>query len=321
MEPFFIIGPPKTGTTILTRLIVQHPEVTSISESYVLEPDRPGSIANPSGTNWKQHGFEPEQAEHWRSELRTKDPSEALQSILNDAWQRMKGKTTAQVFGDSWPFYFNYLDSLEKAFPNAKFIYTTRDPRAVYWSGETFRNRRQGPWNSQLLLSGDRQTRPFIEKFQRQTLIVHYEDLIQHAGNEMERIWSHIGVDASRGYIEYDPDQDPWPERWSFIPNATKPIDPTRPARWKNEMPEEISKVMSIAAADYMKQWEYPLDLPQGKINAEMVSSAFLCGAPLNMFGGKGEGIVRNALYQERQQRMIQGDIENILLGIRNNSA
>lgn len=312
MQHFFIIGPPKTGTTLFTRLIIQHPDVSSISESYVLE-SRAESIANPESNKVQGHGFSKDNASRWHEILQSCPAHEALHTILTEAWDIMSQTKPAQAFGDSWPFYFKYLGSLQKAFPNARFFYTTRDPRAVYWSGETFMNRRQGPWNSQLLLNGDRASQPFLQQFKEQTHIVCYENLTQEPLNEMKKAWEHLGVDPERGYIDYDPDQDNWPQRWSFIPNSTKAIDPQRTNRWIQEMPNQIAQIVSLAAYDYCQRWNYSANPPTTNLTAEQVEAAFLCGAPLQMFQPQGEIILRNALYRARAHLMQRGEIPAII--------
>src|SRR5262245_51063250 len=63
--PFFCIGSQKTGTTLLARLIDQHPGAACIFESYAFRPTGPTSIFNRSGRNWQVHGFRPDDVERW----------------------------------------------------------------------------------------------------------------------------------------------------------------------------------------------------------------------------------------------------------------
>ena len=58
---FFCIGVPKTGTTLLARLLDQHPDIACMWESYAFHPRSRASLFNPTSDKWKQHGFDREQ--------------------------------------------------------------------------------------------------------------------------------------------------------------------------------------------------------------------------------------------------------------------
>lgn len=298
MAPFFIVGPPKTGTTLLTRLIVQQPQVTCISESYVLEPGRPGSIAHPGGEKWAQHGLSQAQASAWHQAFETMAPAAALRHVLTEAWETMRAQTNSPIVGDSWPFYSLHLPVLAEAFPDAKYIYTTRDPRAVYWSGETYMGRKQGSWNSALLLNMDRRARRFFEK--RDVFVVRYEELVQHPEVVLSGLWEYLGADPADGWVDYQADKDPYPERWAWIPNATKPLDPSRCNRWQLEMPAATRRVADLAAAEYANVWDYPVALDEGYAQDEFVD-AFIAGASLELLPPDVEDQVRARLSLTQQ--------------------
>lgn len=298
MSPFFIVGPPKTGTTVLTRLLVQHPEVTCISESYVLDFTGPGSIAHPGGEKWSDHGFSQADAIRWNRLFQSELPSNALRTILTEAWATMREKTGAKVAGDSWPFYGLHLPVVAEAFPDAKYIYTTRDPRAVYWSGETFMGRNQGSWNSRLLLHMDRKAREFFSN--RDVYVVQYEELVAHPEAVLKGLWSYLGADPDQGWVDYDVTKDPWPRRWSWIPNATKPLDPSRTKRFEQEMPQSSRRFVDLAAAEYATVWDYPLTL-QNDYRQEEYVAAFTAGALLDILPPGTEDLVRSALCLSTQ--------------------
>lgn len=303
MDPFFIASPPKTGSTIITRLIVQHPAVTSLSESYILEPFDTRSIAHPESSKGSQHGFSKEDAMDWQHRFRSKPQAQALAEVLGAAWEKMMKASGATVAGDSWNFYAGHLPVVKEAFPKAKFIYPTRDPRAVYWSGETFRGRRQGGWNSRLLLELDRKARAFFES--HDVYVLKYEELMHHPERVLRDVWSYLGVDPELGYIDYDPKKDLWPARWEWVPSSTKPIDASRVDRWMKEMPADKKRIIDLAAAEYASVWGYPLELADGYSNSEFVE-AFMAGASLQLLPPEVEELARVALCTARREQARQ---------------
>ena len=135
MRPFFVIGPPKTGTTVFTRLLVQHPEVECLSEAFLAAPEDPASLLAPGHAKAAGHGFTADQVAAWRT-LALRDgphPSAATLRVLVDTvFEAFAGGRPLAAIGDSWPFWLDYARVLLDAFPEATFFYTTRDPRAVH---------------------------------------------------------------------------------------------------------------------------------------------------------------------------------------------
>ena len=251
----FVVGPSKTGTTLLTRLLVQHPDLALLSESYVLEPSR--AAREPGGTKWADHGCG-DDAQRWQQLLGSgKAGAKALRTVLDEAFALLGKRKTARIVGDSWPPYPRYLRLLREAFPDAKLIHTTRDPRAVYWGGETFKGRKQGAFNCQHLLEGDRRVREIADKG-ADVAVVRYEELISDVRGTMSKVWEFCAVDPSAGWIDYVADRDPWPARWSWIPNATaRSIRPASIAGSKCRLPCDASS--ETASAEYCARWKYPV--------------------------------------------------------------
>lgn len=298
MTPFFVIGPPKTGTTVLTRLLCQHPDVTSLSESYVLQPDAPPSIANPQGEGkWETHGFTREDAERWQRAFAEGRPADALRAVLEDAWRRMGGGEIPAAAGDSWPYYMPHLPTVLEAFPDAKLIYSTRDPRATYWSGETFRGRRNGVLITSQLLEADRRLKAVPQANDGRTLAVRYEKLVEEPAAVLGRIWEFLGVEPGRGWVDYDAERDPWPGRWTWVSNATRPLDPSRIDRWQQEMPAAARRIVGLASAEYCAAYGYPVELDDSYTVDEMLT-AFTCGGSLAHYPPAVEEIVRREILR-----------------------
>ena len=105
VAPIFIVGTPRSGSTLLEHIVAAHPYVSSIGED---------SFAHP---------FFPLDMESERNVL-----VEASKSAAKEI-RRLSGPEG--ILLDKYLGNFLRIGSLAAAFPNAKFIQTKRDPRAI----------------------------------------------------------------------------------------------------------------------------------------------------------------------------------------------
>ncbi len=256
---FFCIGVAKSGTTLIARVLDQHPQIACIWESYAFHPRSGASIFNPRSDKWRQHGFFEEEVRAWAHIWRTQ-PQLALRRALRKLTGRsffitqpvrvtMTGalaafarRCGATVAGDKWPQYTQYLQPLMKAFPQARFIYNVRDPRGLWNSAQRFKKRRRGDEMLRQLLKSDKIVSPYLSK--ENFLTIRYEDLVYQPEETARRLYRFLGCDFSAAYLQYREEEDAYPERWSWIPQATRPFNPWHTKKWKEQMSaEQIARI------------------------------------------------------------------------------
>ncbi|MFK8021357.1 MAG: sulfotransferase [Pseudomonadales bacterium] len=116
VEPIFILGQPRTGTTLVERVITSHSKVKSAGElqQFGLALRRLSKFRDP-------RRFSPELFEH-AAELNPKE----VGSMYMATTKKMRGN--APHFVDKLPSNYLYIPLLLAALPNAKIIHLTRDP-------------------------------------------------------------------------------------------------------------------------------------------------------------------------------------------------
>lgn len=114
--PIFIVGLPRTGTTLIERILASHSAVESVDETFFI----------PLAVN-KLNGIEASTAlAHDMVSNVAKISSKQLAiTYINMIDYKLTNKP---FFIEKYPFNFLYLGLLVKAFPNAKFIYLHRQP-------------------------------------------------------------------------------------------------------------------------------------------------------------------------------------------------
>jgi hypothetical protein len=113
VEPIFLIGSPRSGTTLAVNLFATHPDVASWSEA--------GRLWDPI------HYHDPEAEHHWTAEDAT--PAQIRRLHRWCEWYRQAhGKAR---FVNKHPRNSLRIGYLRRVFPDAHFIHVIRDGRAV----------------------------------------------------------------------------------------------------------------------------------------------------------------------------------------------
>ena len=265
MTVFFCVGSEKSGTTLLARMLDQHPEVACLWESYAFRPGSRASIFNPDSEKWRRHGFSESDVRRW-SRIWNAQPQAFFRRTLNRLTENSLFTTScfrqtmppaladfarrcnASVAGDKWPGHIRYLDTLLSVFPDVRIIYNVRDPRALWNSAQRFKDRRRGDELLNLMLENDERIRPHLER--PNFLTVRYEDLVCETEETVRRMYEFLGCDFSTRYLRYDPQGDPYPDRWNWVPEARGRIDPSHAFKWKETVdPADIARITTTASS------------------------------------------------------------------------
>lgn len=263
---YFCIGAAKTGTTILARLLDQQPDVACLWEGYLLRPNHRSSVLNPESKSWARHGFDVRQVRAWheravaRVDLDGRDVMAArhpdhVRRIVGDVLDAFGAMTSATIVGDKWPDYYRNLKLMVRAFPEAKFLYNVRDPRAVWNSGQTFRDRAAGDRVLATMLEVDRTVRKHLEGDRLLTL--RYEDLITDPEGTLTTVADFLGFEFDPTYIAYDATRDPLPNRWYWIPESVGALDVRLTQKWRHEMPAGKQVEVTDTCMEFLARYGY----------------------------------------------------------------
>ena len=116
----FLVGFPRSGTTLLEQVLAGHPAVESLEEAPTLADAYAEFLADDAGLR-RLARLGDDEAEHWRTRYWT---------AVRAAGARPDGK----LFLDKAPAGTLYLPLVAKLFPNAKVMLALRDPRDVVLS-------------------------------------------------------------------------------------------------------------------------------------------------------------------------------------------
>ncbi len=270
---FFCIGCQKSGTTLLARLLDQHPDAACMNESYWLIPTHGDSLLNLENGRWRRHyGFDdalmaelaatptPFLSRPWLRRagrwMRYLDPySRRHCSRFEGVLRRLGEAWGATVVGDKWPWYIDYIELMCAVFPDARYIYNVRDPRGLWNSAQRFKDRARGDYVLDEMLRMDARVAPYLSRPNFMTF--RYEDLAGSPEETMARICGFLGLEHDAAYLAYKPKIDPAPVRWNWVPETRDPVNVHHAEKWRERMTrEEILRVSERADA-FVEKYGY----------------------------------------------------------------
>jgi tetratricopeptide (TPR) repeat protein len=116
----FVVGFPRSGTTLLEQVLASHPDVVALEEQATLTPAIDAYLDPPDRLD-DMARMDEAAADRWR----------------RDYWERVRRfgvDPTGKVFVDKQPFYTLWLPLIGKLFPDARIVVARRDPRDVVLS-------------------------------------------------------------------------------------------------------------------------------------------------------------------------------------------
>jgi hypothetical protein len=206
---FFVLGAPRSGTTLLMRMLNVHPDIYTRPEPHLLTPlAHLGYYAHPTKAPYDP--FQAHQgAREYVGELPNgeRDYLDALRAYTDTMYGRMLEPTGKRFFLDKTPAYSLVIPFLRKLYPNAVYIVLTRHPFAIFSSfAESF-------FDSDWKAAHDfnpvvERYVPALASFIRDPQVprfhhVMYEKLVADPETELRAICAAAGMDYDPKMITY----------------------------------------------------------------------------------------------------------------------
>lgn len=196
----FLISMPRSGSTLLQRILESSENISSCGEPWVALPPIAGW-----DTKITEARYELKLAKHAFSEASKelqldKDTiKNAQKSYLDSIYSEFLGKTSGNYFLDKTPRYVHIIDELYSLFPGAKFILLTRQPSAIInsyastWCNNDYNillNHRSYMYD---FAHGLKKLIHFSKQNKPNVLTISYEDLCSDSENVCAQISSFLG--------------------------------------------------------------------------------------------------------------------------------
>jgi hypothetical protein len=204
-SPIFIFSLPRSGSTLLQRVLMGHEKIKSIAEPWLLLPfcyayKKEGTLAE-YGHESSYNAFE-----DFVNNLPNKenDYYEALGNFAQTLYD-LQCKDGEIFFLDKTPRYYQIIPQIAKSFPDAKFIFLFRNPVHVVssimqtWSNGGFRHMhpyyvdiKNGP---ELLSNG-------YKSIREKSYALKYEDFVQSPEKYTKEICEYLKIEFNKHMLE-----------------------------------------------------------------------------------------------------------------------
>lgn len=251
-KKFFVLGCPRSGTTVLQQALNRHSRVVVPAETkyfyyYYGMPRR-----------WQQRHLARMQADlqinlelSGKPAWSTAEHREIFDEIARQCVTR-SGKSNVAWFGDKTPEHTNRIESIRRVYPECPVIFIHRDPRDVAVSLKEVPWIKCGAWAAAYIWRRYNETLLDLRRQQDEFLFsVSYESLVTDPDSTLRSICEFLGVDYESSMATGKGDQTVIPERelaWKSRSLGT--IGSSRVGRWKQELTAaEISRIERIDAS------------------------------------------------------------------------
>ncbi len=280
----FLIGAPRTGSTLLARMLGAHSAIAAPPEPQLIPPlahlgfyDKVDDA--PYDPIITQIGIREFVAELPRGEA---DYLDALRACTDTLYERALEASGRKIFVDKTPSYALVLDFLVRLYPRARYLVLTRHPLAI-WSSvvESFFD--GDPEAAERGSPGLPRYVPAIARFLRERPVplhhLRYEELVSDPAAHLERICGFLELPFEPGMVEYGRDE-----------SAKKPVarglgDPVtvgreqRPTtasvkRWAAEMAgsparlEQARRIVARLPDEDLETWGHPRSELEAELDA-----------------------------------------------------
>jgi len=269
LDPVFIVGHGRSGTSILTNLVRKYLGVAFGTESqffvrYHRQLGRYGDLTRDANLarlvrdisaerffqRSRKYGLQLDAARVVR-ECEPRTYTGVLSAIFR---QCAEGQHLAR-WGDKTPEYTRHLPLLLELFPNAQFIHVVRDGRDVALSGY------QMHFGCKNAYTAAREWREVVDDGQRfgtaltvgAFIEVRYEDLLAAPGDVFERLIRFLDIDAADGALN------------RFVRERIRPdVRAANSDKWKRQLSPADQAMFAAVAGETLRQsgYEVPARLP-----------------------------------------------------------
>ena len=277
-RPIFIVGCARSGTTLLQLMLHAHPRIAIPPETrYLTEAyDRRGQFGdlrdprnvdalvdwitgNPKETKFPDLGVD---ADELRARAHAAEPT--IGTVLGLTLQLYAERWGKQRWGDKRPSYYRRLDALLAMFPDAQIIHLIRDGRdcvtslkAMPWWGSGSVGAIHN-WIAAMRVGARSRPRLGADQFYE----LYYEQLVNDARRELERLCAFLGEDFAEEMLEpgqVASDAVPRRKRRRHHKRTTDQISAQAIGRWADGLEPWEPRLMELVAGRKLRQHGYAL--------------------------------------------------------------
>ncbi len=254
-QPVFLVGFPRSGTTLTEQILSAHPDLDVLGEL----PPLSDAISRCREMVSDYPADNPELSVVELEELRQVYLAGVAEHVALDA---------NRVLVDKYPLHFIDAPFIVQLFPAAKFVFVLRDPRDAVLSGfmqafapnpamASFLNLKDA---ANLYDEGLKLWERYRELFDLKVFELRYEDLLEDFDGQVRELLTFVGAKWDESVTAFDRHAREQTIRTPSYSQVSRPIYKTSVGRWRN-YETQLQPVMATLAP-HVERLGYPPSLP-----------------------------------------------------------
>lgn len=264
-RPIFLVGCPRSGTTLLSVMLHAHPRIAMPPETRFLqdafrERAKFGDLTKPEnrralalritgrGTRFRDLGLN-------RSEVveRIVAGPPTFGSAAGTVWREFARSRGKARWGEKRPSYWRDTTMIQQLFPDAQFVHLVRDGRACVASLKAVKWWTSGATGAMVSWAmADYELRRVARQLPADTYYrLRYEDLLADPRRELGALCAFLGEDFDEAMLNFSgAAADIVPKRKTWHERTRGQLDPDRIEAWRTDLePAEIGLFELVARA------------------------------------------------------------------------
>jgi Sulfotransferase family len=270
-RPFFILGSGRSGTSLLSRMLNQHPNLAVPPESHLYntfhpwlgyygnlaaEQNRANLVADIVATGPLRDWLPRLEADEVLVQVHGDDFGAVVDAVMR-AWAAKQGK---KRWGEKTPHHIRYWRHISADFKRPPLIHVVRDGRDVAIS---MMKARFGPKTIYSCAEGWRAYLEQVDKVKSKQptelfFAVAYEDLLENPKQTLKDVCNFLGEAYAPEMLDYYRDTAPYPTDVRNRENLAKPVIVDNKQKWRTEMSKDEVRVFEAVAGDALANYGYP---------------------------------------------------------------
>lgn len=262
---FFIVGCPRSGTSLTQHMLSMHSDISIPPETYFFELAHRSfgldysfqsdacfeRVLNRFIKDRRYCEFDFDMA---RFEALARDAERTWPGLflaLAEAWREQHG---VSIFGEKSPQHYKHVERLALWFPKAKFIYLMRDPRATTLSYAKQKRIMRNVYRGMSLWLGAEESwvRAQGSLGPDRIMKIQYEDLVNSPEKTMRKASQFLGVEYQTNMLEHHLRDTPGflPVEKEYMENTSKPVFTDSVDAWVQEASAPFIKIVDYWAGE-----------------------------------------------------------------------
>ncbi len=300
MEPLFIVGAQRSGTTLLRLILNAHSAIAIPEEGTfwmpLLRSERSalgGRISGKKLQRYIEYIRKNSQFRAWRLDAESKlqeileRGDTTLAELMESVYSLYARSQNKMFWGDKTPSFFRKIDELSQLFPSAKFIHIVRDGRDVFLS-----MRKREPSRDNIAVAAlewmrkvETASRSIERLGSERGYVITYESLLENPEQEVANLCAFLNIEFEHGMSEFYKSSEKYiGQKHSDL--IFQPLSKVSVGKWKAELTGKECRIFGVIAHNCLQKMGYPI-FPAGTGNAADKADAFarLClGLPFRAF-------------------------------------